>query len=377
MLVVNNAPSSPATERLLHERFAWAEHIVVSEPGLNLARNAALEAADTDLVAFVDDDVEVDRDWARHVRGTFAESPDATTMTGLVEPVALDTPGARIFEAYGGFARGYRRRWIFSTGAPDEAIAFPLANTGAMGTGANLAVRRAQAIAMGGFDLALDSRDIWGGGDLEFLFRTIKSGGMLVYEPAAMVRHRHRRGVDAVLDQIESWGTGLRVHLERTARAYPEERWPVDLLRWWLYLTWMPRRALVSMVKANFPLALIYREIRGSLRGGRRFHDACTRYPPPAAPRGGPSRAHRGVVTELEVDVAGSARAIAVPDAGLARVRIRVGARVLGTVSAPPVGGIIGMARLRDAVGDTLRTALLGMPDEAVASRVIERLSTA
>ena len=47
---------------------------------------------------------------------------------------------------------------------------------------------------IGAFDPALDvGTPTRGGGDLEMFFRVLKDGYALVYEPRAIVRHRHRR----------------------------------------------------------------------------------------------------------------------------------------------------------------------------------------
>ena len=71
--------------------------------------------------------------------------------------------------------------------------------------------------ARGLFDPALDvGTPANGGGDLEMFFRVLKSGHALVYEPAAMVRHRHRRDYASLREQLASNGVGFYAYLVRT-----------------------------------------------------------------------------------------------------------------------------------------------------------------
>jgi hypothetical protein len=64
----------------------------------------------------------------------------------------------------------------------------------------------------------------------------------LVYEPFAIVRHRHRRSYEALKTQLTNNGIGFYAYLVRSAQAYPDER--AGILRlgaWWLYY-WNLRR---------------------------------------------------------------------------------------------------------------------------------------
>ena len=54
-------------------------------------------------------------------------------------PLELETPAQHLFEALGGFGRGFQRRW-FSASSADGAGA--LLGAGQFGTGANMAFRR-------------------------------------------------------------------------------------------------------------------------------------------------------------------------------------------------------------------------------------------
>ena len=66
-----------------------------------------------------------------------------------------------------------------------------------------MAYRRSVFDAVGPFDSALDVGTVTnGGGDLEMFFRVVKAGLPLLYEPRALVWHRHRRTMDELREQL-------------------------------------------------------------------------------------------------------------------------------------------------------------------------------
>ncbi len=268
LLVVDNAPSDDATAQLVAGSFPGARYVREPRPGLDWARNRAVAEARGEVLAFTDDDVVVDRRWARALGAAFAEAADVMAVTGLVEPFELETPAQELFERYGGFGRGYTRAWFrLGPGDVDHIGA------GRFGTGANMAFRRRVFDELGGFDPALDVGTLTnGGGDLEMFFRVLQEGHTLLYEPAAVVRHRHRRDLPALHAQITNNGVGFYAFLVRSALAYPQQRGAIVAfgLRWWW--GWSVRRWLLSHVRpTRFPRDLIVAELRGSLRGLTRY----------------------------------------------------------------------------------------------------------
>ncbi len=59
-------------------------------PGISAARNAGVEAAVGEIVAFTDDDVRVDENWLRALGGRFAAQPELDAVTGLILPAELE-----------------------------------------------------------------------------------------------------------------------------------------------------------------------------------------------------------------------------------------------------------------------------------------------
>jgi hypothetical protein len=105
VLVIDNASSDGRTGdvALAHGADVRREHV----PGLDVARNHAARACRGDVLAFVDDDVVVDRMWLRTLGRTLRAHPDALAVTGGVLALRLDTSAQIEFERCGGFFKSW------------------------------------------------------------------------------------------------------------------------------------------------------------------------------------------------------------------------------------------------------------------------------
>lgn len=268
LLVVDNAPETDAVRVLLERQFPEARYICEPRPGLDWARNRAILEASSEILAFTDDDAVVDAGWALAVRRAFAGQPDIMAVTGPVVPAELETEAQKRFEDYGGFGRGFERRWCRASG-DHRGRAVGHHRPAQFGTGANMAFRRDLFRRIGGFDPALDvGTPTGGGGDLEMFFRVLQEGYTLAYEPDAIVRHHHRSDRAALERQIVGWGTAFFAYAARTWAAYPGERLALIAVgaRW--LGRWVVRRGAASLVspgRHSWRLALA--ELRGAVSG--------------------------------------------------------------------------------------------------------------
>ncbi|MDT0349821.1 polysaccharide deacetylase family protein [Pseudonocardia charpentierae] len=212
VIVVDNRPADTATATVLDRDFADEPRVhYLAEPvaGASLARNAGLRAARSDLVAFLDDDVVADRGWLASVHEAWDAVPDVGAVTGLILPTELETHGQQLVQAYGGFDKGFTRR-VFDL--DEHRLAHPLYPylVGAYGSGANAVFDRAGITALGGFDTRLGpGTPTKAGEDLDVLLRTVLGGRAIVYEPAALVRHHHRRDDTGLRTMAYDYGIGL------------------------------------------------------------------------------------------------------------------------------------------------------------------------
>ena len=232
VLVVDNDPPDSSTRELVAS-LPDVRYVHEPRPGLDFARNAALREAAGDFVAFLDDDVVVDRLWLAGLEEALGEQPDAAVVTGLVLPRELATKAQVTFERRGGFRRGFRKLRYHGQRLPHNPL-YPC-GAGIFGAGCNMAVRKEVARRLGGFDEALDmGRPLPGGGDLDMFYRVIRSGYPLVYEPGMMVFHRHRRDYDALRRQYWTWGTGFMAFVSKSYSRDPSQRLKLRrLIRWW------------------------------------------------------------------------------------------------------------------------------------------------
>ncbi len=201
VLVIDNCPSDDQARNLV-ARYPQVRYIYEPRPGLNVARNRGLQTAQGEIVAFTDDDAIVDPGWLDALRANFND-PTVALVTGITMPIELETPAQIWFEESNGFQRGFERR-VFDVQSLDPVGA------GRIGAGVNMAIRRAALQQIGLFDEALDGgTPAMSGGDQEFFYRVIARSYRAVYEPAALVWHRHRREWADLRRCIEGYGVGL------------------------------------------------------------------------------------------------------------------------------------------------------------------------
>ncbi len=140
--------------------------------------------------------------WLNALLSNF-DDPMVAVVTGLTLPLELETGAQQWFEQTNSFGRGFVRK-VF-----DLNTISPLA-AGGVGAGVNMAIRRSALEEIGMFDELLDGgTSTLSGGDQEFFYRTLARGFRIVYEPKAVVHHKHRRDRQALRHTIYGYGVGL------------------------------------------------------------------------------------------------------------------------------------------------------------------------
>lgn len=273
VLIVDNAPSNDSTRRMVMNEYPQFRYTLEPVAGLDWARNRAIKEAAGEIIAYTDDDCIADRLWLKAIGRLFSEDNSIMAVTGLVFPYELESEAQLLFERYGGFGRGFERKWFRIDEQSGKEAARHHGGTGKFGTGANMAFRKSMFKITGLFDTALDVGTVTnGGGDLEMFFRVIKAGFSLVYEPAAIIRHRHRREYGKLKTQIANNGIGFYSFLVRSYKNYPDERKAFLSLGVWWFWYWNLRRYLMSIfLPSRFPVDLIKAELKGSVIGLFRY----------------------------------------------------------------------------------------------------------
>jgi len=230
VVVVDNRPAGSGIPNLLAERFGGRhdiDYVSESAPGLGRARNAGLAATGAEIVAFTDDDVVLDPSWLGWLVAGFGASDRVACVTGLIVPLELEVSAQLLIDEFSGFSKGYDRLiWDADAHRLDHPL-YPY-TVGIFGSGASAAFRRTTLVAIDGFDqhLGIGTPSV-GGEDLDLFVRIVLGGNQIVYEPASLLRHAHRRDMRAFERQVRGYGTGLTAMLTKHVLSDRMTRWEV------------------------------------------------------------------------------------------------------------------------------------------------------
>nr|CAD6405336.1 glycosyltransferase family 2 protein [Rhizobium sp. Q54] len=268
IVVVDNAPSDDRTQRLIDDRFrARVRYVCEPRPGLAQAHNAGILHARHELIAFTDDDVICDRGWLAAIVSAFETADDVGCVTGLILPMELQTRAQYWTERHGGYGKGFQqKRFDAQSGGGD--VLYPL-TAGQFGSGAAMAFRRSALERIGRFDPALGAgTKARGGDDLQSFASTILSGLAIIYEPAAMTWHQHRREEAGMQRQAYGYGVGLGAYLTSILLRRPDLAWSM-IRRLPAAVTHMMGRHSSKMMRlpADYPRSFVWIERLGILMG--------------------------------------------------------------------------------------------------------------
>lgn len=175
--------------------------------GLSAARNTGMEAANGEILAYLDDDAYPDPHWLTYLAHTFMTTEHAAVGGPNIAP-----PSDGMVADAVNHAPGNPIHVLFSD---REAEHIP---------GCNMAIRKDALQAIGGFDPQFRIA----GDDVDVCWRLQQQGWTLGYNPAAMVWHHRRQTIRAFWLQQKNYGK---------AEALLEMKWPekynqLGHLRW-------------------------------------------------------------------------------------------------------------------------------------------------
>jgi glycosyltransferase involved in cell wall biosynthesis len=268
VLVVDNRAPSDRTDYPDWPALSDPRVRIIAEPkpGASAARNAGFAQATGVVVAFTDDDVEVDPGWLGAVARCFGRFPDVDCVTGLVLPRELETPAQVLFERYGGFGKGFHGRTFPAAGATSPL--FPYA-AGMFGSGNNVAFRADALRAIGGYDENLGpGTAAHAGEDLALFVTLMTSGRALAYEPSAIIHHYHRSTFEELKSQVHDYGVGLTAMLTSLVMKDPRHLYGIARrVPQGIALLVRPASTRNAHRMAGYPKELVRAEIAGMVRG--------------------------------------------------------------------------------------------------------------
>lgn len=231
VLVVDSSSGEEKDRTAALAKKFGAKYVAEPRPGLSLARNTGIAAAAGEIIAFTDDDCVPEKDWLKQKLKNY-EEPSVWACTGRV--VQRHTGGASdLFEEVAGQDLGAEKR-AFSPADVAGGLGFLLSNAGkvfakhmkssapvpfGIGHGSSLSFRKA-VFEGGGFDVRFGAGAPFKGcDDIEMLYRVLKGGHSIVYEPSAIVHHKHR------LTSDDSASSAARTADESTAEEVFKTRY--------------------------------------------------------------------------------------------------------------------------------------------------------
>lgn len=210
--IVDDAPTTPAAIPTTTRSSGEVRMIIVDDAsvppiadatvtletnrGPAAARNTGLELVETDLVAFIDDDVEAPDDWFCDLLGHFDDE-----RVALVAPRVASAPGAGLIE------RVERSHSPLDLG--DEPARIRAGTRVSYVPAAAIICRRSALEAIGGFDESLRF-----GEDVDLVWRLDAAGWRCRYDPSVVVHHRPRR----------TWSDWARQRIDYAASSGPLAR---------------------------------------------------------------------------------------------------------------------------------------------------------
>ncbi len=257
IIIVDNASDNDDTFELV--RNLNVRYVRENLPGLDWARNRGIQESQYEIVAFTDDDVQVDRFWLAAIAKEFQKS-DVMGVTGFVAPAKLDTTAQILFElSYGGMGHGFDRRVIKSAHMTDKELMW----ASNFGIGANMAFRKSIFSIIGYFDVALDvGTPSNGGGDIEMFHRLVVNRGTLVYEPGILVWHNHRESAAALNKQIFNNGRSFGCYL---ITCYKKSTVRKKSVLEFLMVNWLYHWNFKNLLHSRIPRRLAIVEFYGML----------------------------------------------------------------------------------------------------------------
>jgi GT2 family glycosyltransferase len=268
VILVDNSTRSGCRE-MPNETAPKVRLVAETRQGASQARNAGIRAARAELIAFVDDDTQPEPEWLENLTAPLFARPEVAVVTGQTLPLKLETEAERLFEAYGGFSCGESPVEFDSSWLRSKVWRLPVWQ---VGTTANVAFRTSvfRNSAVGFMDERLGPGTIVGGGeDLYLFYRLLRAGHLIVYQPAAKVRHAHRQNLGDLSAQLKDYRRGevafclLALGHERDSRAL------LHLLLWipyWRFTQLIAELLRRARGKQRFRLRMILQEWRAYLQ---------------------------------------------------------------------------------------------------------------
>jgi glucosyl-dolichyl phosphate glucuronosyltransferase len=255
VIVVDNNSTDGTSDlvALFAKQHATLRGIREPNQGLSHARNAGIAAATGEVIAFLDDDVEVDSSWPKAILESFRVS-GVTCVTGKVLAYGEAAPPAWLPP---------RLHFLVSLADLGDAVR-PLHGR-EKPLGCNMAFRRTVFETVGGFDTSLgrSAHTLLGGEEVMLFYRMKAAGGVALYSPKALVHHKIAPKTQVQYVFEHAFWLGV-------SESYIE--------RHLMPLRWIAKSARALSRMAVAPMQTIWRSKFTEINGHNVYREFITRY---------------------------------------------------------------------------------------------------
>lgn len=194
VIIVDNGSTDGLTTEIAH---GSGFRVIQTPPtGLSAARNTGLMESCGEIVAYIDDDARPDPHWLHYLVNSFRTSDHCGIGGPNLQPGGDGLIAECVANSPGGPAQ------VMLTDEVAEHV-----------PGCNMAFRKSQLEAIGGFDPQFRVA----GDDVDICWRLQAQGWTIGFSPAALVWHHRRNSISAYLRQQRGYGR---------AEALLERKWP-------------------------------------------------------------------------------------------------------------------------------------------------------
>ncbi|MGD0336875.1 MAG: glycosyltransferase [Candidatus Omnitrophota bacterium] len=176
--------------------------------GLSTKRNFAISKCTTDYIAFMDDDCIPGEGWIEYILSGFKKDENVKSVVGRIKQYT--DKGSQHFDKRLDYDKmGDNPRLIRLT-------AFRFVNIMKIGTGGNMAFCADIFAKIGNFDENLGAGSIaYAGEDKDILYRVLKAGYSIYYEPKAVIYHNDTIGENNLLYMAYRYSYGTQAILRK------------------------------------------------------------------------------------------------------------------------------------------------------------------
>ena len=242
-VVIVDSSHGPMTRQIVDRwsaRWPAVRYVAAPNTGCSRARNLGAGLTSTDLVLITDDDCLMHEECVGQVIRTFEGDPEAECVTGAVH--AQGANRGQIAVAVKSNAE--RREWSGKC------------RPWGIGHSVNMTLRRRAYDWIGGFDEEMGpGTDLIAAEDLDLLYRILRDGGKVVYQPEAIIYHNQWRSRSEARKRRSEYAQGTAAFLLKHALVHRDG----FVLRMIPARLWedVPLLALIGLAKRNLELELV------------------------------------------------------------------------------------------------------------------------